>query len=111
PTIMLTDMDLFGDKLGLSLELLVLDSLEDYIDDNFDHAFLGGTAGIDSNIDDEIGGPNYNCDSMNQVWEIIKCDNFGSEIDFISFEELAANDPRQWPGVCGGTAITPEIIE
>jgi hypothetical protein len=114
PTLMSTWMfDIFtgGDKLDASIERLVLQGLDRYIDSNFDHSFLGGTASIDSNISNSIGPNSYNCNFMDQVWQLAKCDNFGTEVGFLTFDELATNDPRQWPTICPGTNITNAIID
>lgn len=101
-----------GDKLDRTIERLVLNGLESYIDSNFAHSFLGSLAAIDSNISNNIGPNSYNCDRMQAVWNIAKCMDFGLEAGFLSFDELAAADPRRFPAQCGGgTGITPAIID
>ncbi len=101
-----------NNKLDLTLERLVLQSLNNYVNLNFAHDFLGGTAGFNNNIFNAIGGPNYNCPFMQQIWDIAKCRNFEEDDSFMSFSALVAADPRLQPQACGGgTAITNPIID
>lgn len=102
------DVFMGDDRLDNSLELLVLESLGSYIDDNFAHEFLGGNAaGFNNDITGDIRPPGYFCDFMNVVYTLAKCNNFGIDDPFLTFSELAdANlDLRLTPQVCNNLAF------
>lgn len=99
-------------KLDNSLELLVLDSLKQYINENFAHDFLGGYAtGFDSSITGSVGDADYSCNIMRDVYNIAKCTDFLVDDKFFDFSTLASLDPRILPSACSGTAITDGHIE
>ena len=101
-----------NNKLDASLQSTVLNSLTDYLNDNFSHTFLGGTAGSMS----PPGGGEYNCDFMNSVHFLAKCNDFATDDQFLTFGALAGTaaplDPRQLPAACpaGQTTITNALI-
>ncbi len=83
------------DHLDNVLDTLLLDTLEDYITNNFDHTFLGGESAIDNTLDySAIGANSYDCSHMQAVWDIAKCRDFGEDDQFINFEDLSTQDPR-----------------
>jgi len=97
------------DRLDTAIENVILQSLQEYLDSNFDHAFLGGassmefeTAGIDMVTDQP-----YNCPHMNLINFDSKCTNFNEDTNFYTFEELARladgdSDPRLLAEACDG---------
>ncbi|MFP4314054.1 MAG: hypothetical protein ACLFR0_06985 [Alphaproteobacteria bacterium] len=94
------------------LNNVVGETLGNYVNTNFDHDYLGGTAGIGSSISTSIPGGAYNCSVMRTVWDLAKCQNFDSAANtFMTFDELVSTDPRQFPtlGACV-TDITAELI-
>lgn len=109
------DVYMGNDKVDKSLNFLVMDSLNKYIDKNFYHDFLGGVAtGINSSISATVGSvPSYLCDAMYTVHHLAKCNDFGLDDPFMTFSEFvgAANDPRALPQQCIGTAITDDLIK
>ncbi len=70
-----------------SLKILVTASLNNYLD-NFWHSYGGGTVS---------GGSG--CGVMRYVWDKLKCVDFDQNM-FISFSEIAGNDPRTVPEEC-----------
>jgi hypothetical protein len=123
-----------GLDMNSVLELLVLDTLvEDvtktdigdfcrtrYIDDNFNHNFLGGRSLLSNNIGHSVSDTStYSCTLMSQIWNAAKCNNamrYASD-GFFTFEEYkdAENndqDFRQFPKRCkvGGISNTSEAL-
>lgn len=95
-------------KMELDIEYLVLQALDQYIDDNFSHTFLGGSVSLDYSP----SGPGYNCSYMDEVYQLSKCNDFGIDDAFWSFDELISFDPRALPEQCdGGTGITQDLID
>lgn len=89
------------DRLDNILAPLLFSSLENYIDANFSHTFLGESTTIDENMNTaSIGGSNYNCTHMATVWELAKCIDFGEDDRFRSFQHLVDFDPRTIPLAC-----------
>ncbi len=79
-----------------------------YASANFNHNYLGGASGI-------FADPfSANCNIMQRVWELSRCENFDDPKVFYTFEELMDEDPRDAlpPGMaCGDTSITQENID
>lgn len=95
-------------RLDNVLNLLVVDSLRNYINSNFGHTFLGGSTSIDNNMNlSGIAANNYNCSHMSTVWNIAKCSDFGEDDKFRSFSTLASSDPRALPAACSNGAVSP----
>lgn len=83
------------DHLDTVLDTLLLDTLEDYITNNFAHTFLGGETTIDNSMNlTSIGGNSYDCSHMQTVWELAKCRDFGEDDQFFNFTTLSTEDPR-----------------
>lgn len=83
------------DHLDIVLDALLLDTLENYITENFAHTFLGGETTVDNNLNlTSIAGNSYDCSHMQTVWELAKCRDFGEDDQFFSFETLSTEDPR-----------------
>ncbi len=99
-----------GTKLDTSLQAGVLSSLSKFVNSNFAHDFLGGAAGINSELQTAIGSSNYTCLTMQQVWQLAKCRNFALDDAFLSFKDMTITDPRALPQICRGTTITSALI-
>lgn len=96
-------------QLDNRLRELLLDTLNAYITNNFNHTFLGGEISIDNNMNlTSIGGDSYNCSHMNTVWNVAQCVDFGEHDRFRSFEILSTRDPRALPAVCTGATATDD---
>ncbi len=91
--------------LNLALGRTVGVALQKYINQNFDHDFLGGHL-TDLNYEPAgtIDGGTYECSMMQEVWERTQCLNFNSDTlneDFFDFPKFADYDPRDQPyGMC-----------
>lgn len=110
------------DEIPLSVNMgsgLIISHLTDVVSSamsaylgNFSHEFLGGTGGMNSSIASSTSSGSYTCETMTAIWNLAKCQNFedGPTL-FMTFEELAATDPRQFPelGACE-SPITTELI-
>lgn len=114
------DIDVYMDfRLDTSIELLVLESLKDYVDRNFAHDFLGGAAvGDNNNIADTIVTVSTApCDFMYLVHDVSRCDDFALNTRFMTFDsyfsepDLISNDPRILPQTCPNShQITQDIL-
>lgn len=138
-----THTDYFGspiiedsDSVGLpkSLDKVVYSALQNYINGNFGHDFLGGRAQKLSigNKDLEIVPPiperteGYICNTMANVWQAAKCANFIDNEDFedtdgfYPFERIKGHngtpdiagydtlkETRRFPKACAGSVGTP----
>lgn len=90
-----------------ALDELLLDSLDNYITNNFSHTYLGGEATVDSSMNNtSIGGNSYSCSEMMTIWEIARCRDIGEDDQFISFEDIALEDPRTLIAECS-PGMTP----
>lgn len=114
----------FAQDLGQmrkALNRAIMPALNTYIETNFWHEFLGGTAGFDREIPDEAGDGSYTCDVMATVWQVAKCENFmpgyyqqrGDSGLFYEFEDLIGFDPRLYPEPyqCNNSLVTQEMID
>ncbi|PCI97171.1 MAG: hypothetical protein COB14_09380 [Alphaproteobacteria bacterium] len=105
------------DRLDTVLSDLLMDTLQDYVDDNFDHTFMGEASAIDNTITtSSIGDTTYTCAHMSTIWAISKCSDFGEDDRFRSFTHLiGANvgegDPRSIPEACSPSNISNDAIE
>jgi hypothetical protein len=89
----LNNADLFSSpENDFSLRILVNAALSDYLEDNFNHDYGGGTV--------EGGG---GCSVMNHVWNTLRCQNFDDEL-FLTFADLVSTDPRNEPVPCEASA-------
>lgn len=83
------------DHLDTVLDTLLLDTLENYITENFAHTFLGGESTVDNSMNlTSIGGNSYDCSHMQTVWDLARCRDFGEDDQFFNFETLSTEDPR-----------------
>ncbi len=92
-----------NDSLDKALEGTVLASIKNYQTNNFAHKSLGGTGSADGAFTGKIGGDKYNCDMMNRVHFLAQCANFGTDNQFLTFENMTTLDPRVFPAECGKT--------
>ena len=86
----------------LALSKVAGEALSSYIALNFPHAYLGGRAEGAGPYDPsgDVGGTEYTCDVMAQVWDLAKCKNFFDRMDtdaFFDFPYYSGQDPRQYP--------------
>ncbi len=93
-----------------ALTNLVSAALTPYINNNFNHNYLGGrdpVAPVPMAAAAAAGA--YNCSVMNDVWEEAKCINFASDAandGFYSFADYQADpDKRFLPAVCPGIPV------
>lgn len=93
-------VDFPSDHLDNAINQFLFDVLNPYISTNFSHTYLGGSAGA---IPASSGG--YNCTQMESVWQLAKCEDFGTDDKFVSFGQLMTGDPRQLLGSCRGGPI------
>ncbi|MGB0719580.1 MAG: hypothetical protein ACPGRX_03850 [Bdellovibrionales bacterium] len=102
-----------GTKLDESLNKVVMDSLNNYVDKNFAHDFLGGAlAGENNTIATAVSSAGSVCDFMNNVYFEAKCNDFALDDQFMTFAALVSTDPRSLPDKCtGGTGITTDWID
>lgn len=94
--------DLGADSQADALARLMGDALVDYLDNNFEHTYLGGRAPQNYTYDGTVTRGDYTCDQMIVVWEAAKCMNFygdGREgfDGFYDFAFYADSDPRNLP--------------
>jgi len=89
------------------INVLVLQSLVEYANENFAHDFLGGAASGDNNsLSSSVAGISGLCDFMFAAYNIAKCDDFALNAPFMSFETifslpaLISTDPRTMPVSC-----------
>lgn len=83
-------------KQDLSLNRVVMDSLNNFVNtNNFTHEFLGGTAGVDDNVAANVAAAANTCDHMASIWDpIAKCENVNVTSFFRTFDDLVSQDPR-----------------
>lgn len=92
------DINVFmgSNRMEDSLNELVMKSLYEFVDKNFAHDFLGGTAVGDNNsIADEVTGVNSTCTFMNDIFFLAKCVNINPAVDFMKLSEMVTSDPRE----------------
>jgi len=78
-----------------SLILVVDSAFKNYINGQFNHNYISGTAPVS-------GTGLEPCTNMAEIWKAAKCVNFGGTIPFPTFEELAKGyEPRQFPSGSG----------
>lgn len=98
-----------SEGMQFSIEDAIIPILENYLDGNFPHKFLGDTSSLDGQSPSIGSGA---CDLMTKVWKEAKCENFhpdwlGTSSDGIMYnlEDFVSSDPRKRPKACGGTEI------
>ncbi|MDB2682978.1 hypothetical protein N9Z27_01855 [Alphaproteobacteria bacterium] len=102
------------DRMDKAIEEVVLKSLKKYLENNFDHDFLGGFSQgkkFDTSGIDKISEDGYNCDYMNLVYFDAKCTNMNEDTAFDTFKEMTGLDRRVWPKECGGDTDLEEFEE
>lgn len=88
-------------RLDTALQRLVLDGLTSYLNSNFAHTVLGGSGPA---LTPGGAGGSYNCDMMNSVHFLARCNDFATDDQFLSFATLATPlDPRLLPNACANT--------
>lgn len=99
-----------GTEVADALGIFLYGTLQQYVNTNFGHTFMGEATTIDSSISAPAATP-YNCSHMATVWEIAKCVDFAEDDRFRTFEELITADPRSIPAACSPSAIASDAIE
>jgi len=100
-----------------ALRTLLYDNIQTYVDNNFEHTFMGEATTIDNDIDTSgstgsaLGSGSYNCSHMSTVWNIAKCVDFGEDDRFRTFEDLVNTDPRSIPVECSPGFTASDVIE
>ncbi|MGH1404872.1 MAG: hypothetical protein ACRBDL_11590 [Alphaproteobacteria bacterium] len=107
------DFSVFADdRLDTVLSEFLLDTLEDYINNNFDHTFMGGALSIDNDMNlTSITDGSYSCSHMNLVWEIARCFDFADEDRFRHFGHFVNYDPRSIPRACSAGHISNDSVD
>lgn len=115
---LVVDVYMGPDKLDKSLDKLVMKSLNEYLDENFDHSFLGGSTGrrdvaaVNNTIGAKIANVQAECNFMNRVYFLAKCSDFGFDAPFATFDRLTSFAPRLLPTSCtGANVITQDRID
>lgn len=86
----LNNSSIFVSPSGTMNEM-VTDPTESYLENNFRHTLGGGS----------VGNPGGTCAAMFAVWDALKCRNFDID-DFKTFTEVSLNDDRTLPAACSG---------
>lgn len=112
---LLSDQDDYSvfeaDRLDNILADLLLNNLQDYIDNNFSHTFMGEASAIDNNLSTSaIGNNTYSCSHMSTIWAISKCVDFGEDDRFRSFSHLINDDPRSIPKACSPSHVSDDTV-
>ena len=97
-----------------------------FLDDNFNHEFLGGLLSgplehEEFELDEENGSDDhdhgfsqygYTCGKMREVWQMAKCHNVTDDPLFYTFEDLVNYDPRIYPHnyACTDSGIMETMI-
>jgi len=108
-----TDYSVFeNDRYDNILEELLMDSMEEYIDENYDHTFMGESITLDNNMNlsSLSATGSYSCAHMLAVWDIARCIDFGEDDRFRSFNTLASGDIRSIPQACS-TPVASDVVE
>lgn len=99
-----------GTEVADALNIFLYGTLQDYINTNFGHTFMGEATTIDSAISAPAAAP-YDCAHMATVWEIAKCVDFAEDDRFRTFEELILTDPRSIPAACSPGNVASDAVE
>jgi hypothetical protein len=102
------------DTLKASLTNTVLGPFISYLTANFDHPLLGGAGISPPPIQAEINNDplQFNCNTMNEVQLLARCENFATDWRFFDFAWLTSNDPRLLPKQCTqGTNLTTQLVD
>ncbi len=108
-------VDMGAQGLTNALNAVVMNSLNNFVNtNNFTHSFLGGKATLDDTVGANVGAAGAACTHMRDVWQLAKCENINVTDMFRTFEQLAANDPRDIPltglPACGSNHINTDLI-
>mgnify|MGYP006943317522 CR=1 FL=1 len=90
-----------------TLGSLVGSALENYDNNNFNTAFLGGRAtGLSKSFSANVSSGSYSCNLMQQVWMKAKCMNFNANPatdGFFTFADYQSSSDKRFPaGSCSG---------
>ncbi len=111
------------DRLDNTLERFLFDTLQDYVDTNFGHTFLGEASTLDndidtSNLNSDISGvdnaptaSNFDCTHMQAVWHVAQCIDFSEDDRFRTFTHLMEFDPRTIPQACTPASMSSDAVE
>ena len=82
-------------KLDQSLNQVVMASLDNFASENFAHEFLNNTSGDGGDITAAtVAAAGTACAHMDAVYDLVRCENINPATFFMTFAEIAANDPR-----------------
>lgn len=106
-------VSLGSDHMDGVLDQLIMVSLNEYLDKNFAHDFLGGTAGENNSIASTVSGAGTSCTFMDDLFFVAKCNAIGLDDRFLTFEELAGVNLRLKPTACpaGNNPIAQKTID
>ncbi|MEZ5901977.1 MAG: M23 family metallopeptidase [Alphaproteobacteria bacterium] len=79
-----------SNSLDVAIDTLVGSVANAYLQQNFNHSFLAGTAPV-------TGANPSSCNTMATVWRAAKCKNFDGTTVFYTFNDLINFDPREFP--------------
>ncbi|MCC6598171.1 MAG: hypothetical protein IT559_05235 [Alphaproteobacteria bacterium] len=109
------DIDVYTSPTYLDdiIEIIAMKALKEYVNVNFWHDFLGGTAVGDNNtIADTVTGVSNICDFMYNTYFIAKCSDFALEAPYMTFQRLVGVDPRTQPLACPSSHnITQDFVD
>ena len=77
-------------SLDMAIDSVVAKASIPYLENNFNHGYLADSVPVS-------GADPTTCNVMSTVWKAAKCKNFDGADVFYSFEDLATNDPREFP--------------
>ena len=102
-----------AEHADMLLNSLIMGALSDFTSVNFSHDFLGGAlTGFGYDSASSVGGAAGTCNHMNSVYFLARCEGFGLDAPFMTFEELASADPRSLPESCDTPMpITTALID
>ncbi len=103
-----TDYSVFeDDRYDNILEEILMDTMSEYINNNFSHTYMGESITLDNNMNlSSLPTGSYDCDHMLAIWDIAKCIDFGEDDRFRSFNTLVNSDIRSIPQACPNRDIT-----
>lgn len=97
----------YDQRLDRLLQEVAMTSLTTYLNNNFNHNYLGGSSSL-TRTTSAISAASYTCNDMNRVWLASQCSDFGEYDKFRTFSNLVLQDPRAFPTGCSASNIAPD---